>query len=44
VKSGPIIVIEDDEDDKEIFEEILKDLAVKNKASKYEIIRSRQHT
>ena len=31
MKSGPIIVIEDDEDDKDIFEEILKDLAVKNK-------------
>lgn len=29
-KSGPIIIIEDDADDKDIFEEILKDLKVTN--------------
>jgi len=30
-KSGPIIVLEDDADDKSIFEEILQDLEVTNK-------------
>ena len=30
MKSGPIIVIEDDEDDKGIFEEVLKTLNVNN--------------
>lgn len=29
-KSGPIIIIEDDADDKEIFESIVKDLNIKN--------------
>lgn len=31
MKSGPIIVIEDDEEDRDIFEDILKSLKVKNK-------------
>ena len=31
-KSGPIIIIEDDSDDKELFAEILKELEVPNKA------------
>ena len=31
MKSGPIIVVEDDEDDKDIFAEVLKDLGVRNK-------------
>ena len=30
-KSGPIIVLEDDADDKSIFEEILRDLEITNK-------------
>ena len=31
MKSGPIIVIDDDADDKDLFESILKELAVQNK-------------
>ena len=31
MRSGPIVIIEDDADDKLIFEEILQDLKVKNK-------------
>lgn len=31
MKSGPIIVVEDDADDKEIFRDILKELGVTNK-------------
>ena len=31
MRSGPIVIIEDDADDKTIFEEILQELAVKNK-------------
>jgi CheY-like chemotaxis protein len=31
MNSGPIIIIEDDEDDKELFEDVLKDLNVINK-------------
>ena len=30
-KSGPIVLVEDDQDDKEIFETILEDLNIKNK-------------
>lgn len=32
-KSGPIILVEDDQDDKEIFEEILRELKVTNKVT-----------
>lgn len=31
MRSGPIIVVEDDNDDKEVFEEVLKELHVPNK-------------
>jgi CheY-like chemotaxis protein len=31
MKSGPIIVIDDDTDDKDIFESVLKELAIDNK-------------
>src|SRR4051812_10197046 len=31
MKSGPIIVVEDDADDEEIFKDILKELGIKNK-------------
>jgi len=31
MKSGPIIVIDDDADDKDLFESVLKELAVRNK-------------
>lgn len=30
-KSGPVIIIEDDEDDKDIFQEVLNELSVTNK-------------
>lgn len=30
-KAGPIVIVEDDADDKEVFEEILKELKVQNK-------------
>ena len=29
-KSGPIVIIEDDRDDKEIFEEVTRDIGIKN--------------
>lgn len=35
-KTGPIVLIEDDHDDKMVFEEILKDLGVENKLKWFE--------
>lgn len=35
-KSGPVIIIEDDVDDKEIFEQVLKDINVNNKVIWFE--------
>jgi len=31
VKSGPIVIVEDDNDDQELYDEIIKDLGISNK-------------